>query len=243
MNKYILIIAFIFLHIVWGCKNENTSVYDVIQKESKLTEEILFNSKRIMHYKDWLILVMVIENDNELYNPYLIFYDKKLNMKSAAYLPGDIISINDKEIVVSKNPVRYKRKSQYVNDLPLDVNIKYIEKSGWSSKCNKIIRDIQLDSNQVNIKVIVERSENEYEGFDVENGYYIQENWNIQDTLLMDISSLEYDYNEKWSKISTYSYSKNSDYIVKDEMLLSSLSILNRSINKWWLNINTNPTK
>lgn len=123
------ILIYVFILIFTGCVQKHNDIYGIFPKNSSLKLDLLRSSQLILNTDNgWVILYDLDKSlkDGE-FNPHLLFYDKKNNLKSSCYfLSGDILKYENNTIYANINNYRKQRRSAYRNDLPDNIKIEYL---------------------------------------------------------------------------------------------------------------------
>jgi hypothetical protein len=159
LGKFWIFLAYIILSIVsHGCtiKRDN-DVYAKVGKGSRLTLQILRESKQIISNGETLILVMDISKDPDYTNMHLLFYTQSLILESATYLPAiRIDSMRNDILYAVLQPDKNNRTSRFRNDMTQKFKLVFLgtETNAGSRIGNKLVENIDFKGTGiVNLKV------------------------------------------------------------------------------------------
>ncbi|WP_299464461.1 hypothetical protein [uncultured Microscilla sp.] len=214
--------------LVPGCISTKKSTLPL---GSKLDFKTLTKAEQIYFSGAYLILLYDMSKNAEYRSTFLLFYDKHLKMKGAAYFSSEgIESIDGNVIKGYLNKYRKNRIHQYTNILPEKYSLQLIERQGGSGReSNKVIEDIQFDYLNKNVKLCVKTSSDKYIG--LRSGEINFNSFNNTDTLELPLSKIQFDYNAKTLFITKIN---SNNYLIRDIMIFKNDSILVKFYEKLW---------
>jgi hypothetical protein len=148
-NSGVIYLLPIIVGFFLGCNiSYNNDVYNYVPKGTLLSVELLKKSEQIIVIDTSLILMYNISNDFEKYDPHLLFFNKKRKLSSACYFPSEMVdSIKGQKIYCLLNDSRYKRRSEYRNDIPNGFVFSFNKNNeGEIYRSEREIDEITLDS-------------------------------------------------------------------------------------------------
>jgi hypothetical protein len=228
MKKDFLVALIAILFLFQSCVSPGQDVYKFIPKESRLTKDVLIQSEQIIKNKsDLLLMYNISTNEAEYYDPHLLFYDSSLKLYSASYFASELVdSLKSDTIIGALNEDRIRRAGHYRNDLPKRYTLNLYKKDGGSGQVsNKIIDNIEVDSNSFSVTLYVRKSEKTVGGFsgsEKVDSLFLKD-YLIRDTIRCSLNTLHFE--SKKGIIATRFIDSNG-YLMWDEMLVVRKSVL-----------------
>ena len=222
------LLLIITLVVVMSCGvNQRNDVYLELPKGTKINIDLLKRADQIVISDKEVILIYNTCKDGEFYNPHLMFFDKDMELYSAAYFASEKIeSISNGVIKGYKNELRASRINAFQYEIPDKYSIDLITRrdNGSGNIANKVIESIYIDSTDLTLRISI-RTSKDLHSISHE---YLRDNLDlslelpIKDTLEFELTDLKLDYrNGKISSRSMQDKGKTWDHmLIIDKKLL-----------------------
>jgi len=230
MKGIIKIYFAFFIGLLSSCISKQNDIYNYVEKGTSINVNLLKKAKQVIvnSVNNEVIILFDISQDELTSNLHLLFFDNKLTFYGACYYPAEKVdSISNNVIYGVLNKNRYNRKSWFIDNLPENYKINFIDINNSSGRTsNKIITKIEVQSSI--IKLYVLKSENLFDGLRWDKSKHNLDYLNrfsMKDTIISNLCDLCFNYND--FNVSTRQINK-PDHLVWDKMIISDTTIFDK---------------